>query len=198
MAPLRVRDNYIYRLVGILFLLFFVFLLLLINNQYFPIVSVNGAWIMASELERDYRATMRLRSSDNNHPVSDVSTSTWTMSQSEIKATILTSLVEKRIISRAVKRELGKEANSIINFRVQEMITDPDMLRIGEYSYGLSTREMVSAIIEPEAKKQILEGRLYLQSVNFIDWLIREKERATVRVFSDKFIWDGENVIVRD
>jgi hypothetical protein len=89
---------------------------------------------------------------------------------------------------------LGSESDVLVSARVERYRGDAELRRAAEALYGMEFEIFVEEILAPQAEKDILAGRLYLQGKEFSDWLAEAKRSARVVLALEGFRWTGERV----
>ena len=60
--------------------------------------------------------------------------------------------------------------------------------------YGLEWPDFKERVLLPQAYREILEGRMFLNNENFNDWLAKERASARVIVFMPGLKWENGSI----
>jgi hypothetical protein len=166
----------------------------LISSNFYPILMVNGSPVSARRFSKNYRAALWYQNKllDTYAPARS---QVEPVSGRELEAMVLSQLVEAELISAGVRREVGNDLEYLVSGKIQKYDDNRDLKNAAMTLYGMSYADFRREILIPQAKRDILAGRLYLRGEDIGDWLAREKQTARVIVFSKKFHWDGRQIV---
>ncbi len=66
-------------------------------------------------------------------------------------------------------------------------MSDEDLLEAAETLYGASAGEFRGAVLVPQAEREILMGKLYLEGEKVEDWLAKERKARFIMMLSSHF-----------
>ena len=166
--------------------------------QHYPIASVNLHFITLNSFEKDYMAADNyyrslLKTYDKNQaPVLDSPEI-----QQEISRAVLERSVENILIHQELKKQLkAGELKKMLDSRIQEVLKGKDIEKQVKTLYGLSMDDFKERILRPEAEREIITGRFFLENKNFDDWLKEAKKQAQVAILLSNLKWSGSGVVV--
>ncbi len=173
-------------------------ILYLVLIQSYPVASVNWHLITLKSFEKDYTAATSyyrnlLETYDKNQaPVLDSPEI-----QREISRAVLERSVENVLIDQELKKQLKTdELEKMLNKRIQEVLKGKDIEKEVKTLYGLSMKDFEERILEPEAEREIITGRFFLENKNFEDWMKDAKKQAQVAILLSNLKWDGSGVVI--
>ena len=166
---------------------------LLISLGYYPIMVVNGDFISAGHFLREYRAASRYYGNFLQTYESAVKDGEK-LGERDIQLIVLDGLVEKSLISRGAKKVTGNDLNDLVSKKLQGIIGDQKLESMAASLYGLSGGEFARDVLVPQAEREILAGRLFLNGENIDGWLLDARGSASVITFSPGFSWNGKFV----
>jgi len=119
-------------------------------------------------------------------------------SQLEIKRATL----DKLIIDIIIYNELNKieeDFYPIANRNIKEFVNKNNNVEEGaKLLYGLDLDEFKKRVLLPQAYREILEGRMFLNNKNFNEWLKNSKANAAVFILLPDLEWTKDGVKIRD
>lgn len=171
---------------------FALFLIFAISTGIYPILSVNGELIFAKTFWKNYQAgsTYYQYVKQNLVDSSDINEIT----ADDIKRSVLTQLVENKLIEEGARKEVGKEFDSLIKEKIATLNKDPNIDKATKIFYNLSFADFEKEILTPIANQEILVGRLFLKGQKIESWLEESKKSSQIKVFSGEFFWDGQEI----
>lgn len=185
------------RLLVIAGLVLLIGLTLIADLGYYPAMSVNGFWLSQRQVEKNLAAAGRYEENFVRTYRPLLSSSSGTVNLSDLKAAVLSSLVDQTLIHRVLKADLGPRFESLVHERLNEVVSSTEIFEAGRALYGLDREDFKEIVLVPQAERDLLTSRLFLKSKKLSDWLDLERRQSQVRVFSDKFYWDGERVAAK-
>ncbi len=166
--------------------------------QSYPIALVNLHFITLDSFEKDYMAAISyyrnlLKTYDKNQtPVLESPEI-----QQEISRAVLERSVESIIIHQELKKQLkANDLQKIVDNKIQEVLKGKDIEKQVKTLYGLSMGDFKERILKPEAEREIITGRFFLENKNFEDWLKDAKKQAQVVILLSNLRWDGSGVVM--
>jgi len=110
-------------------------------------------------------------------------------------ADTLDLLVENELVREGAEREVGNDIKAAVADKVGRYRNDPKLEEAVRALYGLSADDFQRLVLEPQAERDILSGKLFISGTKLSDWLTEERKAAHVSVFAAGFRWDGEHVV---
>jgi SurA N-terminal domain len=170
-------------------------------SHHYTIAVVNGESISSTRFTTNYRAAAvyyKNFKATYVDPMQNASSSTATstpeLTDGELKASVLTQLIEGQLVSQAAEKEVGSALPGMIKERTDHYASDSKLTDAARTLYGIGEKDFLNEVLIPQADADILRGRLFLKGQKFEDWLADAKKDADVQIFSDQFTWDGEKV----
>lgn len=167
----------------------------LISSGYYPILSINGTMISARTFWKNYQAGSLyyqniLLTYELEIEEKDV------ISETDLKRSVLTQIIENNLIDQEVRRELGDDLDLLVTNKLSDLGSQAKLQEAAQTLYGLPLNDFEQEILVPLAKQEILTGRLFLDGENLDAWLSNNKKVSDIKIFSREFYWDGEEVQV--
>ena len=172
-------------------------LFFLVSVGYYPIALISGRILFAREFSRNYQAAALYYRNLVKTYDPDFS-SDKTLSAVDLQVSVLNQLVENRLVDQAVKEEVGDDLGGLVEARISKLQSGEDLKKAAQALYGLSYKDFEEAVLVPQAKLDILSGRLFLKGEEIEKWLVAAKRVSRVIIFSRKFTWDGSEVKVNE
>lgn len=164
----------------------------LIRSNRYPIAVVNARLISAHTFLGQYQAALTYyRNMRTTYPTLSADYPPETV---QLKASVLEQLIETALIREAVEKEVGDDLDYLISNKLGRYEADGEFQRAAETLYGLRFPEVRRGMLIPQAEREILAGRLFLNGKNFEEWLVDAKRSAAVTILSGQFRWNGGGV----
>jgi len=165
----------------------------LISSGYYPILSINGTMISARTFWKNYQAGSLyyqniLLTYELEIEEKDV------ISETDLKRSVLTQIIENNLIDQEVRRELGDDLDLLVTNKLSDLGSQAKLQEAAQTLYGLPLNDFEQEILVPLAKQEILTGRLFLDGENLDAWLSNNKKVSDIKIFSREFYWDGQEV----
>ena len=165
----------------------------LISSGYYPILSINGTMISARTFWKNYQAGSLyyqniLLTYELEIEEKDV------ISETDLKRSVLTQIIENNLIDQEVRRELGDDLDLLVTNKLSDLGSQAKLQEAAQTLYGLPLNDFEQEILVPLAKQEILTGRLFLDGENLDTWLSDSKKVSDIKIFSREFYWDGQEV----
>jgi len=119
---------------------------------------------------------------------------TTTIDESEYQRATLSQLIDDNLIDKELQNRVGGDLSGLIEKRISDLDSDEDFKKAITGLSGLTYKDYKKLILIPQAKREILEGRLYLDNATLESWLENKRRGANVVIFSSKYSWTGDNV----
>ncbi len=172
---------------------------ILIASGRYPVMVVNGTFISSARFEKNYASAAILH--NNQLKINAESPDTLEVlkrvTPAELGANVLDTLVAAALVERGAKREVGSELSELVQARIGELASDPQLQRGVQTLYGMGYADFRDEVLVPVAEHDILAGRLYQRGQSYEQWLAGERKQASVYIFSSRFRWDGEKVVAQ-
>lgn len=170
--------------------------ILLVSWGYYPVATVNGDFISARQLSHEFGAAS-LYYKNLLQTYRPALKDAEQLSASDLQLAVLNSLIEKSLISKAVRQETGEDFAYLLENKLSRFLGDEELEIAAANLYGLSGEEFRGDVLVPQAEREILAGRLFLRGEEIEDWILKAKAAARVTLFSPNFEWTGEAVTSR-
>ncbi|MEK7555297.1 MAG: SurA N-terminal domain-containing protein [Patescibacteria group bacterium] len=170
-----------------------------ILSDSYPVALVNEQIIEARDFEKDYASALRYYQSVFKVYKEDAAKLDSQESKQEIRRATLDKLIENKLIRENLEKLIkNDELKNMVAQKIKEAVKEsPDIQKGVQTLYGLSLDDFKQRILAPQAEREILEGRLYLDGKKIDEWLKQEKSKAKVIILISGFGWDGEGVIIK-
>ncbi len=170
----------------------------LVHYGYYPVAVVNSQIITANRFEIEYAVAY-------NYYVRALSVSNDTDPRTrefkkELRRAVLDNLLEQALVRQDLSSRVGKDLNKIVQGKIlNSQKIDPKTLEeTARVIYGLDLSEFESLVLVPQAQKEILQGRLFLEKKEYDQWLQEAKKNAKVFIITPEFYWQDGVVRLRD
>lgn len=174
----------------------------LVSAGDYPALIVNSEPISYSEVSADLASVMHyytaISNQGNNGGSADISAS-----KPEIEKAVLDKLVEDVLVSQELSHRFNQsDIQNMVQAKISEALKGVNIEKGVQALYGLSLDDFRSELLEPQAKEEILQGRMILESHTsssdggFADWLNQERSNARVFILIPSFSWNGQQVII--
>ena len=185
------------------FILIVLFIILLIFGaviwkKSYPIILVGSNIITAKNFNEDFSASLNYYEQNQKIYGGDSQLLQSKEIRDEIKRALLTSLIEDILINKELRKEVKSEdlARLVIN-KIGDIKQGENAEKAAKILYGFSYDIFKKKILEPMAKKEILEGRLYLNDKNIDEYLEKIKSKTKIIILLPEFDWNGKEVIMK-
>lgn len=166
-----------------------------VTGERYPILLVNNHPVSARQFATNYRAASLYYDNVLKTYKIEGSELPRSLGREELELKVLNQLVEAVLVDLGVRKEVGKDVDELVAAKIEHYERDETLTRASEALYGLSFEEFRSEVLVPQAKKDILSGRLFLRGEVFENWVRGARANARIIIFSNRFRWDGENVV---
>ncbi len=163
---------------------------------YYPVAFVNGEMITARALQDEHAAAFQyyIRTLTQKPEFDPRSPEV----QRELRRASLHDLVDKELISQELERRVGKDLGAAVAGRISGANLDNKVLAdAAKLLYGLELADFKEMVLVPQAKKELLEGSLFLEQKKFDAWLAEAEAAASVTILTPEFAWDKTKVVLR-
>lgn len=162
----------------------------LIHFGYYPVAVVNTEIISAKDLNYEFSLAYRYYSVvlGNKHGY-DVESREF---RRELRGAALENLIEKSLIYKEAKARIGRELERLVDNKINKEITNQQSVEeAAKLLYGMNLADFKELVLVPQARKEILEGRLFLEKKDFRNWLAQTKNSASVFILTPEFYWES-------
>lgn len=160
----------------------------------YPIALVNGKPIWASAF-RSYLASAvayKQAAHDTYAPSEPVPTL-----DKPTGVLTLDELIEQELINQGVKELVGDNATRLVNEKLSEISKEPDLPGASRALFQLDPGAFTNAVLKPQATREVLTGRVYLDGKTMQQWIDDARAHAKVRILSSSYRWNGKEVEAR-
>lgn len=173
----------------------FIILVALFVLGWYPIMMVNGNLVSA----RDFSAQENLLKNSYANLEKKVGVANIILPDERAMAlALLNQLVEQTLIHVALTKEVSPDVlRYLLEEKLQRVDADPSLKDATESLYGAPLVGVRVAIFLPQAERDILTSRLFLEGKTFESWLMDAKAHAHVSIFKTGFTWDGSDVVTK-
>ncbi len=177
-----------------------------IHLGHYPVAIVNGSLITAKDLNdantvatRYYISTLAgenlVEQALAIHTESDP---TSPVIQQELRRATLQDLIDKSLISSELNNRIGRGLNSAVASRLNDVNADNEIVaEAAKLLYGLDFASFKEMVLVPQAERELLEGRLFLEQEKLDSWLASAEIAARVIILTPEFSWDKNKVVLR-
>lgn len=160
----------------------------------YPVIFVNGTPISRRVFEEKHFAALTYYQS---------ALATYAGSPSEfgiaerreLRRAVLEGLVEEALIhEELLGREPAKLALTVEN-KIAKALENPDFSNAARTLYGLDLERAKRYLLVPQAEREILEGRLFLENQELDAWLAAAKRAARVTLLVPGYSWNNGGVV---
>lgn len=165
---------------------------------FYPIATVNGDVIWTSSF-RSYlsSAVSYQQASRDTYGASSTSTpllSALEQGEGALGAAALDDLVEQSIVNQGLESLVGENANRLVSVKLSAYRDNPELAGASRALFQLDPQSFSSAILAPQASREVLNGRLFIDSDDIESWVASRRSEAKVRILSSSYRWDGQKV----
>ena len=175
------------------------FFLIILALGWYPIASVNGDLISARHFRQyvdsalSYQATSFSTYSASSTRLLAASQ----QSEAQLGSVALDELIEHQLIFQGVEEKIQDSHVQLTKDKVANYREQPELIGASRDLFRISPELFSNVLLEPEARRELLRGRLFLDGVVLDEWLIEKRKSAKVRIFSPTYIWQEFQVLVK-
>ncbi len=183
---------------NVLFFLFVIFIgvagYYVIHLGHYPVAIVNGSIITAKALNDEYGVALEyyaktLAGQKDFDPTS-------TPVQKELRRAALNDLIDKSLIEAELKKRTGNNFDAAVDERIASVNADTKTIAdAAKNLYGLDLAGFRALVLVPQAEKELLEGRLFLEQKKLDDWLSQAEQTAKVTILTPELSWSTNKVV---
>jgi hypothetical protein len=172
--------------------------LFLVKTGLYPVAIVDFNIITVRNLEKDMLAAYHYFQNALLVYGSDPRLIETLQSKQEIKRAALDKLISDLIVYDELKKRLKNEFQPLAERKIQQLIqNNRNIEEAVKKIYGLDLEEFKKIVLQPQAYKEILEGRMFLNGEDFNKWLDKAKTRARVAILIPDLQWSDNQVKLR-
>jgi len=112
----------------------------------------------------------------------------------EIRRATLEQLIEDRLIQKELENRIGNDLDLIVKTKIEPFVNDQNIKEAASTLYGISFKDYQRIFLVPQAKRDILEGRLFIENSDLRTWLEMARKEAKVIIFTTEFAWNENGV----
>ena len=159
----------------------------------YPVVVANGTIISNETYENKYAAAFSYyRSALATY--TDANAEFGEAERRELRRAVLEGLIEEALIHEELLRREPKELGAVVENKIAKALADPDFPGATRTLYGLTSGGARRYLLVPQAEREILEGRLFLEKRELEEWLTAAKRSARVTLLVPGFSWKNGGV----
>lgn len=165
-----------------------------INGAY-PVAFVDFNLITEKQIQKDFAAAYKYFQNALLVSGSDPRSLETLEAHREIRRATLDKLIIDELIYKELEARAHDDFKSIAEKNVEQYIQNNANISEGaEKIYGLTLADFKSQVLMPQAYKEILQGRMFLNKENFDEWLKNKKSAVRIIILSPDLQWDGSSV----
>ena len=167
-----------------------------VHLGHYPVAIVNGTMITAKALNEEYAVAFQYyaRTLSGQKEINPNSRDV----QKELRRATLNDLVQKALISAELKTRVGDDLDSVVESKISTETKDSQALaEAAKILYGLDFVHFKQMVLVPQAEKELLQGRLFLENKKFADWLGEAEKSAKVTILTPEFSWATNKVVAK-
>ena len=167
-----------------------------IHLGHYPVAIVNGTVVTAKALNEEYAVAFQYyaRTLSNQKEINPSSKEV----QMELRRASLNDLIQKALISAELESRVGDEFHSVVENKIVSETKDGQALaEAAKILYGLDFVHFKQLVLVPQAEKELLQGRLFLENKKFADWLGEAEKSAKVTILTPEFSWATNKVVTK-
>lgn len=174
-------------------------LLLALAVGAYPLAIVNGRIIWASSFRTYIASALSYQEAvrDTYTPSSTRLLAASAQSAQALGAVALDELIDQALISEGLEEKVGDNADRLRDLKIIDLRDDPNLPGAARALFQLDPGSFTTAILRPQAEREVLSGRLYLENTALDTWLATERKEARVYLLSGTYTWTDTLVRVR-
>ena len=177
------------------------FALAVLAFGWYPIAIVDGSVIWTSSF-RSYLASAvsYQQAARDTYGASASSTPLVTAleeGEASLGALALDDLVGQKLVSQGLDDLVGESADRLVALKLAAYLENPQLAGASRALFQLDPAAFTSAVLKPQAAREVLAGRVFLDGKTTDSWSLDARKEASVRMLSSSYRWDGEKVVPR-
>lgn len=175
--------------------------LLVIALGFYPIATVNGHLVWANNFRAYVGSALAYQQAAHDTygaaSSSDDLVAASAQGETALGAAALDELVEQQLINQGLEKLVGENTNRLVTMKLDQLLKEPDLPGASRALFQLDPAAFTDAILRPQAAREVLSGRIYIDNKTLEEWVADARKTAKVRMFSSTYRWDGEHVQVK-
>lgn len=169
--------------------------LIMLAAGWYPLATVNGRVIWASSF-RTYVASALAyqQAARDTYAATSTLLSASARGEQRLGAAALDELVEQKLLEQGLDELVGDHAGNLVDEKVGDLLTEPQLPGASRALFQLDPGSFVRIILRPQAMREVLSGRVYLDGKSLGEWVEGRRREARVRILSSSYRWDGGQV----
>lgn len=169
--------------------------LLLLAIGWYPMALVNGRVIWASSF-RTYVASALAyqQAARDTYAASSTLLSASAQGEQRLGAVALDELIEQKLLEEGLDKLVGEHAGNLVDNKVDDLLKEPQLPGASRALFQLDPSSFVRIILRPQAMREVISGRVYLDGKTLEQWVEDARKDARVRILSSSYRWDGGQV----
>ncbi len=171
-------------------------LLLAIAAGWYPLALVNGKPIWASS----YRAYVASAIAYQQAARDTYATSSPLLSaqgERALGAVALDELVEQKLLQQGMAQLVGDHADQLVENKMADLAKEPQLVGASRALFQLDPQAFRRVVLRPQAMREVLSGRLYLDGTTLEAWTEDARRGARVRLLTGAYGWQDRKVQAR-
>ena len=166
--------------------------LISVRNGIYPVAVVNSDVITMKSIDKSFSAAYTYYQNALLVYGRDPNELKTTESLMEIKRATLDKLVVDSLILMELKKRVNsQEYTAIAEKNIQNVLDSNQGIEdASKKLYGLDFPDFRQMVLEPQAYREILQGRMFLNNENFDEWLKKARADAFVVILSPSLKWE--------
>lgn len=183
-------------IVLIIFLFLFLILFIFIKLNYYPVLMIDNNLILNKKIILNTKAVLTFYNNYKKFEESqNFKNEIKNINYEDAELIVINELIDRVFIRQELKKRLGKDLSILVNDKIN-LYLNSQLEDIGRFIYNLNKDDFINEILIPQAERDILAGRLFLENKNIDDWLKEARKNSKVVIFDFNFKWDGEKVVL--
>lgn len=174
--------------------------LLVIALGFYPIAIVNGHFVWANNFRAYVGSALAYQqAAHDTYSASSTDDLVTASAQGEaaLGAAALDELVEQQLINQGLEKLVGENTNRLVTMKLEQLLKEPDLPGASRALFQLDPTAFTNAILRPQAAREVLSGRIYIDNQTLEGWVTEARKSAKIRMLSSTYRWDGEHVQVK-
>ncbi len=166
----------------------------------YPVAMVNGSLVSAGQFDETenfirhyYEKAQETYNVGGVHPGDP-------LYEAELARATLDQLIGYELIYGKLKTMVGADLSAVVDQKLASASANasgPDFAKAVETVYGLSLDRFRERVLVPQAREEILRGRLFAQKRDFDAWFLDARKTSKVIILYSGLVWDGEKVVAK-
>lgn len=166
-----------------------------VHLGHYPIAIVNGKIITAGDFNNEYAAALQYYQKTMSQQKTPIDLRSADV-QKEVRRATLNDLIDKALIVAELKKREGSDFNEVVASKISSAnVNTKNFADAAKLLYGLEPNDFMAMVIVPQAEKELLEGRLFLEQRKLEEWLADAEKEASITLLTPEFSWDKTKVV---